>query len=107
MNLQEATDKICEIKGELVALDAVLVALAHVLPVEERNTWRASFERTANAAATVLLHADISEHVIDSFNCMVERWQRMLTVSTADAAASRRQAEEAYPARGAGPQRPG
>ena len=35
-NLQEATERICELKGSLVALDALVTALLQAMPVSAR-----------------------------------------------------------------------
>jgi hypothetical protein len=72
-NLHEATERICELKGSLVALDALITALLHVLPDERRGELRQAFETHAEVARTVLLHTPISEHTIASFERDVDR----------------------------------
>jgi len=72
-NLQEATERICELKGSLVALDALVPALIEALPPLARETMLATFEARAEAARTVLLHADISDVVLATFERDVER----------------------------------
>jgi hypothetical protein len=67
-NLQEATERICELKGSLLVLDTLLMSLIQVLPSETRSALRACFEANAEIARTVLLHAPISEHTIGTFD---------------------------------------
>ena len=63
-NLQEATERICELKGSLLVLDTVLISLIQAMPAEVRAAARLRFEANAEVARTVLLHASISEHTI-------------------------------------------
>ena len=72
-NLQEATEKICELKGSVLALDALMIALIHVLPPETRAQLRSTFEHHAEVARTALLHLPISEHTIGTFERDVQR----------------------------------
>jgi hypothetical protein len=67
-NLQEATEKICELKGSLLVLDTLLMSLIQILPPEVRAAARLRFEVNAEVARTVLLHASISEHTIGAFD---------------------------------------
>lgn len=67
-DLQEATEKICELKGSLLLLDTLLMSLIQVLPPEVRTAARLRFEVNAEVARTVLLHASISEHTIGAFD---------------------------------------
>ena len=66
-NLQEATERICELKGSLVALDALVPAVIEALSPAARARLLTSFDAHAEAARTVLLHADISDVVLASF----------------------------------------
>lgn len=77
-NLQEASERICELKGSLVALDALLPALVEALAPAARSRMLESFEARAEAARTVLLHADISDLVLASFERDVARNRAML-----------------------------
>lgn len=77
-NLQEATERICELKGSLVALDALVPALIEALPRSAREAMLVSFEARAEAARTVLLHADISDVVLATFERDVERNRALL-----------------------------
>ena len=72
-NLQEATEKICELKGNLVALDTLLSAMVSAMPAEVRQTLLRTFEAHAEVARTVLLHAPISELTIAAFEVDVRR----------------------------------
>lgn len=72
-NLQEATERICELKGSLVALDAWLPAVVDALPAAAVPRLSASFEAHAEAARTVLLHADLSDVVLAGFEQEVAR----------------------------------
>ena len=72
-NLQEATERICDLKGSLVAMDALMAALIRVLPAGQRAELRSAFEDNAEVARTVMLHASISELSIAAFERDVER----------------------------------
>jgi hypothetical protein len=77
-NLQEATERICELKGSLVALDALVPALIDALPASARARLTESFEAHAEAARTALLHADISDVVLATFERDIARNLAML-----------------------------
>ncbi len=72
-NLQEATERICELKGSLIALDALVPALIEAFPPSARARLIESFEARAEAARTVMLHADISDVVLSAFERDVAR----------------------------------
>ena len=77
-NLQEATERICELKGSLVALDALVPALLKALPASTRALLMESFDVHAEAARTVMLHADISDVVLSAFERDVARNRALL-----------------------------
>lgn len=77
-SLQEATERICELKGGLVAVDVLLPALIAVLPASARAEVRRLHTRHAEAARTTLLQLPISEHTIDAFERDVRRTDAML-----------------------------
>jgi hypothetical protein len=77
-NLQEATEQICDLKGSLVALDALVTAIIHVLPDDVRARLQRTFETHAEVARTVLLHAEISEHTIAAFERDVQQTGAMI-----------------------------
>jgi hypothetical protein len=72
-DLQEATERICELKGSLIALDVLVTALLNALPTEERRQVFASFVQHAEVARAALLHKSISEHSIAAFENDVRR----------------------------------
>jgi hypothetical protein len=72
-NLQEATERICDLKGTLVAMDALLTAVLHQLPQEARAGLMQSFSLNAEIARTVMLHAPVSELTLAAFERDVSR----------------------------------
>ncbi len=72
-DLQEATERICELKGSLIALDVLLTALLDALPPQDRQQVLERFAGHAEVARTVLLHEPISELTIASFENDVRR----------------------------------
>lgn len=77
-NLQEATERICELKGSLIAFDALVPALIESLPAAARAKLAQSFEAHAEAARTVMLNADISDLVLTAFERDVARHRAAL-----------------------------
>ena len=77
-NLQEATERICELKGGQVALDALLPAFVDSLGTGARARLAESFDRHAEAARTAMLHADISDLVLTTFERDVARNRALL-----------------------------
>lgn len=77
-NLQDATERICELKGSLVALDALVPAVLGALGAPTRARLMTSFDAHAEAARTVLLHADISDVVLATFELDVARNRAVL-----------------------------
>ena len=67
INLQQATERICELKGNVVALDALCTALLQQLAPPAREHFRETFEGWAEIAHTAMLNAEISEHSIAAF----------------------------------------
>ena len=84
-NLQEATERICELKGSLLALDALVPAVVAALSAPARARLIASFDEHAEAARTVLLHADISDVVLATFERDVASNRGILQGGTAPA----------------------
>lgn len=72
-NLQEATERICELKGSLVALDALLPAVIDTLSAAGLSRLSASFDAHAEVARTVMLHSDMSDVVLAAFEREVRR----------------------------------
>lgn len=77
-NLQEATERICELKGSLVALDALVPAVIEALSASTLARLIESFDAHAEAARTVMLHADISDVVLATFERDVARNRALL-----------------------------
>ncbi|HLL17573.1 MAG TPA: serine protease [Rubrivivax sp.] len=77
-NLQQATERICELKGNLVALDALASALLQQLPQPRRSRLLSTFERYADLARTSMLNSAISEHSIAAFERDVERFRSLV-----------------------------
>lgn len=77
-NLQEATERICELKGSLVALDALLPAVIDTLSAAALAKLTASFEAHAEAALTVMLNSDMSDVVLMTFEREVARNRALL-----------------------------
>ena len=71
--LQEATERICELKGSLVALDTLIAALLQCVPLEGRAKLLSTFEGNAELTRTALLHSPISEHTLSAFESDVKR----------------------------------
>ena len=84
-NLQEATERICELKGNLVALDALVTTLLRFMPEEMRDEVRRAFEANAELARTALLHTAISEHTLAAFEHDVARTVRLVGAARATA----------------------
>jgi hypothetical protein len=76
--LAEATERICELKGSLLAVHAVLTALIEELPAEQRARLSAAFDVHTEVARTVLLNAPISEHTLAAFERDVSRTRTLL-----------------------------
>jgi S1-C subfamily serine protease len=77
-NLQEATERICELKGSLVALDALMPAVIDTLSVTALTRLTASFDAHAEAARTVMLHSDMSDMVLNTFEREIARNRALL-----------------------------
>jgi Trypsin-like peptidase domain len=80
-SLQDATERICELKGSLVALDALLTAVIQAVSAPTRTRLMLSFDAYAEAARTVMLHADISDVVIANFELDFARHRALLQAS--------------------------
>ena len=76
--LQDATERICELKGNLVALDTLIAALLQCIPIEGRGELLSAFEGNAELARTVLLHSPISEHTLSAFERDVKRTSALI-----------------------------
>ena len=79
-NLQEATERICELKGSLVAMDALLASMLTLLPEGARRELLHAFVEHTEVARTVLLHAPISDITIAAFERDVLRNSALMGV---------------------------
>jgi S1-C subfamily serine protease len=77
-NLQDATERICELKGSLVALDVLVPAIVRALTEPTRARLLDAFDAHAEAARTALLNADISDLVLATFERDVARNRALL-----------------------------
>lgn len=66
-NLQEATERICELKGDVLALDTLCRALIQQLTPAARARVLKLFEHDAEIARALMLPAEISELSIAAF----------------------------------------
>jgi hypothetical protein len=87
-NLQEATERICELKGSLVALDALVSAVIAIFPAADQPRLAETFDANTEAARTVLLHADVSDLLLDAFERDVGRSRKLLQYGSGAATAS-------------------
>lgn len=85
-NLQDATAKICELKGTTLALETLIVAVARMLPCSVIPTLIGEFERLSEIGRSELLHASISEETIGAFELDVRRLSARVTGSPMPAA---------------------
>lgn len=72
-NLQEATERICELKGSVSALDALVTALLQQMPSASRAELMQSFSVTTEVARTMMLHAPVSDITVAAFERDVSR----------------------------------
>lgn len=84
-NLEEATERICELKGDLVALDALIGALLTALPDDQRAHLQRQFGRSTEAARTAMLNAAISDVSIAAFERDVDRLRALIDTLEAQA----------------------
>lgn len=77
-NLQEATERICELKGSLIAFDALLPAVIDALSPPALRRLMQSFDAHAEAARTVMLHTDLSDLVLAAFERDIARNRALL-----------------------------
>lgn len=77
-NLQDASEMICDLKGSLVAMDALLSAMVHQLPAQSRDDLGRAFAWHAEVARTVLLHTPISDFTVAAFERDVSRMSSVI-----------------------------
>jgi hypothetical protein len=84
-NLQDATEMICDLKGSMLAMDALVSALVYTLPLEARTELRKRLDAYAEVARTVLLQSEISEHTLTAFERDVTRAEKLVGASVRSA----------------------
>ncbi|MCA8213701.1 hypothetical protein LGN20_07265 [Burkholderia cepacia] len=68
-DLQEATEKICELKGENMALLAVVDALLRSMPQDQLDRFIAAHTEASEVGRVTLLNSDrVGESVVSSFD---------------------------------------
>ena len=80
-NLQEATEKICDLKGSVLALNVLMTALLEGMSSAERAALATRFSLNAEVARNVLLHELISDHTIVGFERDARRINRLIQAS--------------------------
>jgi len=77
-NLQDASERIGELKGSLIAIDVLLPALLEALPAASHGHLVRSFEAHAEAARTVMQHAPLLDQVLATFDREITRMRAVL-----------------------------
>jgi hypothetical protein len=68
-NLQQVTENVCRLKGELVAMHALLDAMFQSIPLNQLRTLAQAHAHSTEAARVVLLNSPTSgEYVISAFD---------------------------------------
>ncbi|HEX5804910.1 MAG TPA: serine protease [Macromonas sp.] len=95
-NLQEAVERICELKGALIAMDVLIPSLLETLPPTAHETLVRSFEAHAEAARAVMLNTAISDQVLHAFERDIARTRSVLAgIAPNEAPVERRSYAEA------------
>ena len=82
-SLHDATERICELKGDLLAQDVLTTSLLLALSPEASQRFLQKFEVASEAARTVLVHAPISEHTLTAFERGIQRTLSLMGVGHA------------------------
>ncbi len=72
--LDDAIELICQLKGMCMAQDTVMAALIRVLPPTDLQRLASELSAEQEAARTMLLGAQVSEHTIDAFERDALTW---------------------------------
>lgn len=78
-DIQEASEKICELKGELIALQVFADALVRSLPPHVVQELLVKHEEAAEIARVTLINSDrVGESVLTSFDLHIQNWSSMV-----------------------------
>ncbi len=84
-SLHDAIERTCELKGDLIAQDALTTSLLLALSPDAAKRFLQNFEQASEAARVVLINAPISEQTIAAFERGVRRTLTLVGVgSTAE-----------------------
>lgn len=72
-DLQEATENICNLKGGLIAQQAVMQALLRALPPIAWPAVEKAIQEESEIARVVLLNGQVSEHVVAGFELGIQQ----------------------------------
>lgn len=72
-SLHDATERICELKGDLIAQDVLTTSLLLALSPEASRRFLQQFELASETARVVLVNAPISEHTLTAFERGIQR----------------------------------
>jgi len=72
-NLQQATEKICDLKGNVMALEAIIDSLLQSMTPEFRQTVLTNLCEAKEVAQSQLLGAVVSEQTVTAFERDVQR----------------------------------
>jgi hypothetical protein len=71
--LQDAQEKICDLKGSVLAMEALTMSVLRWLAPDVLQIVRAQFASEAETARALLLGAPVSEHTLAAFERDVQR----------------------------------
>lgn len=73
-DLDEAIERLCELKGEQIGLNCLLISIFRALPMPTQKEALREFDIETEAARVVLLNSALAgEHVIRGFESFVQR----------------------------------
>lgn len=71
-DLQRATEKICELKGEAMGMQAMITSILRSIPVPQLANTLREFDQEVEIARVVLLNSALAgEHVLIGFDTYV------------------------------------
>lgn len=78
-NLQQATENICHLKGELFAMRALLDSMLQTIPMAQLRALAQVHTQSTETARVVLLNSAVTgEGVISAFDHHSENWSSRL-----------------------------